>query len=219
MKISEKTINYLKNFSTINQSILMRDGTKLSTVSPQKNIMAVANIEESIPSRVAIYDLPRFIGTISLFDDPEYSFEDDHVLLSGGQQATKYKFADEQSIVAAPDKEIVLEDPEVEFFVQVEDLTNVIKACNVLRLPEIGIVGDGETVSIQALDISNQDSDNHRVNVGKTDLYFRMIFKPENLKLMSRNYNVRVSSKGIVEFSSDDLKYWIATEAASKFGE
>ena len=42
MKLSSKTIELLKNFSSINQSILFKEGSKLRTISVMKNILAEA---------------------------------------------------------------------------------------------------------------------------------------------------------------------------------
>lgn len=219
MKISEKTLGYLKNFSAINSSILIRSGGTLSTVSAQKTIMAKAVVEEEFPVECAIYELPRFLGTISLFDDPEINFKENHCLISSGAQATIYRYCDPQSIISAPEKDVAINDPEVEFFLNLEDLSSLVKGCSVLGLPEIAIVGDGKDISLQALDSKNPNSDNHKVMVGESDKSFMMILKPENLKLMSSNYTVRVSSRGIIEFSNLNMNYWIATEANSKFGE
>ena len=49
MKLSEKTLNLLKNFSTINQSILFKKGSSLRTISVMKNILAEAVLEDEIP--------------------------------------------------------------------------------------------------------------------------------------------------------------------------
>ena len=221
MKISNETLNILKNFSSINNSILIRpkegDVGKISTVSTQKTIMAKAIIKEEFKKECAIYELSRFLGTVSLFDDPEFEFEDNHVLISSGQQATIYRYADPQSIVAAPEKDVTIVDPDVEFYLNVDDLSSLVKGCSVLGLPEVAIVGDQEHISLQAMDSKNPNSDNHKVVVGKTDKEFNMILKPENLKLVNSNYNVRVSAKGIVEFSNSYVSYWIATEASSTF--
>ena len=40
MKLSNNTTNILKNFSQINQSILIKQGNKLKTISVMKNILA-----------------------------------------------------------------------------------------------------------------------------------------------------------------------------------
>ena len=218
MKISEKTLNYLKNFASINPSILIKKGNILSTVSPQKNIMARAVVEEKFPVDFCIYELSRFLGTISLFDDPDFNFGETSVTIKSGNQSTKYGYADRECIQTPPSDEIVIDETDIEFFLDVENFTNIAKACSVLQLPEVAFVGDGQKISLQALDSSNQDADSHKVDVGVTSDVFKMIMKPENLKLMSRNYDIKISPKKVIEFScAPDLKYWIATEASSTY--
>ena len=62
MKLSEKTLNILKNFSSINQSILVKQGNQLRTISVAKNILAEAEIKEDFPRDFAIYDLNQFLN-------------------------------------------------------------------------------------------------------------------------------------------------------------
>lgn len=217
MKLSDKTLTILKSFSSINKSILIRKGKKIATVSPQKTIMAVSDVEEDFPVDFAIYELPRFLGVISLMEDADFEFNQHFVVISSGQQKVKFTYADPQAVVAAPEKTLDIDNPDIEFFMDANDLINLLKASAVLELPEVAIVGDGEKVSVQAIDSKNAGADNYSVVVGKTKDTFRMIFKPENLKLMQRNYTVRITSKGIGEFDGGDVKYWIATEANSNY--
>jgi hypothetical protein len=217
MKLSDKTLNILKSFSGINKSILIRKGKKISTVSPQKTIMATSNVEEEFPVDFAIYELPRFLGVVSLMEDADFEFNQHHVIISSGQQKVKFTYADPQAVVAAPEKGLDIEDPDIEFFMDATDFMSMIKASAVLELPEVAVVGTEGKVSIQAIDSKNAGADNYSVMVGKTEDEFRMIFKPENLKLMQRSYNVRITSKGIGEFDGGDVKYWIATESNSSY--
>ena len=46
MKLSDKTISVLKNFSSINQSILFKEGNKLRTISVMKNILAQSLLQK-----------------------------------------------------------------------------------------------------------------------------------------------------------------------------
>ena len=76
MKLSKHTLNMLKNFSDINMSIEIKKGNLLRTVSVQKNILAQAELEDEFPKDFAIYELNRFLGAASLFDDPEFEFNE-----------------------------------------------------------------------------------------------------------------------------------------------
>jgi len=217
MKLCERTISLLKSFSNINQSILIRKGDKLTTASTLKTIVAEAKIDESFDKDVAIYELSRFLGVVSLFEDPDYDFQDTHVVVTSGQQQVRYIYADPDSIVAGPEDGVNIGDPDIEFFLDVSDLTNVMKASSVMGLPEIAVVGEDGKIFVRAFNSQDPAADNFSVEVGKTEDTFKMIFKPDNLKLISRNYDVRITSRGIAEFDGTDVKYWIATEASSEY--
>ena len=74
MKLSDNTLNVLKNFAGINNSILVKEGNKLRTISVAKNILAEANITEEFPRDVAIYDLNQFLNGLGLHSDPDLDF-------------------------------------------------------------------------------------------------------------------------------------------------
>lgn len=217
MNFDSRTLQILKNFSTINPSILFKPGSVLATISPTKTIMARAKINETIESPFAIYDLSRFLSTLSLFENPELSVETGSMKIKQGSKKINYTFAEPSMIVSPPEKEIKLPDPEVEFVLSADNLQELLKALSVLSLPEIAVVGDGSTVSVQVLDSKNPSGDVYSVAVGETTNTFRMIFKAENLKLLPGSYEVRISSKGLSHFSSSEVEYYIAVEASSTF--
>ena len=71
MKLTSRTLQVLKNFSTINPSLLFKNGSVITTMSPNKTVMARATVGEVFPQTYAIYDLSRFIGVLSMFNDPD----------------------------------------------------------------------------------------------------------------------------------------------------
>jgi hypothetical protein len=185
--------------------------------------MAEATIKESFPSGGAIYDLNRFLGTLSLFEDPVINWGDRQAVISGSKKQVRYTFADPSMIVAAPDKRIELPSIDLKTQVMYDDLLSVAKASSVLQLPEVALVGSEGRLTMQALDSKNPTADDFHVElVGTTSSKFRFIFKTENLKLMNLNYDVEVTSKGIARFTSTNdsgpkLIYWIALESSSTF--
>jgi hypothetical protein len=223
MNLCDDTVSVLKNFATINPSIEFKPGNIVKTVSPQKSIMAEATIKESFPSGGAIYDLNRFLGTLSLFEDPVINWGDRQAVISGSKKQVRYTFADPSMIVAAPDKRIELPSIDLKTQVMYDDLLSVAKASSVLQLPEVALVGSEGRLTMQALDSKNPTADDFHVElVGTTSSKFRFIFKTENLKLMNLNYDVEVTSKGIARFTSTNdsgpkLIYWIALESSSTF--
>lgn len=217
MNFDARTLQILKNFSTINPSILFKPGSVLSTISPTKTIMAMAKLPEAINSPFAIYDLSRFLSTLSLFENPEFSVESGYMQIKQGSRKINYTFAEPSMIVSPPEKDIKLPDPEVQFTLTAEHLQELLRALSVLALPEIAVVGDGTTLFVQVLDSKNPSGDTYSVTVGETSNTFKMIFKAENLKLLPNSYDVRISSKGLSHFSSDEVEYYIAVEASSTY--
>jgi hypothetical protein len=185
--------------------------------------MAEATIEESFPNGGAIYDLNRFLGTLSLFEDPVINWGAKQAVISGSKKQVRYTFADPSMIVAAPDKRIELPSVELKTQVMYDDLLSVAKASSVLQLPEVALIGSEGRLTLQALDSKNPTADDFSVElVGSTDKKFQFIFKTENLKLMNLNYDVEVTSKGIAKFVSTNdsgpvLTYWVALESSSTF--
>ena len=216
MKLSNETITLLKNYSTINPSVLFKPGNALATISPQRSIFAKAKIAEDVPQQFAIAELNKFLGVLSMFKDPELNFKENFVEVCSGSKKVRYTYADVSAIITPPEKELKFPDTEVEFELKADDLTGVITALSVLSLPELAITGDGQNVEIQAISSKNSTADNYSQVVATTDQKFRVIVKTENLKFLNRDYKVAVT-KNIVKFESDDLTYFVAVEANSTF--
>ena len=217
MRLSEQTVSLLKNFASINQNLQFKTGNKLSTISAQKNILVNAEIPESFPSDFAIYDLNKFLGAMSIFQDPELEIGEKTMTVGG---KLNYVFADPSMIVVPPDKELAFPLSEAGFVLTNADFTQVIKAASLLGLPHICVVGNGSQITLEATDVNNSASDDYKTEVGTTHETFNLVFKIENLKLFAGDYNVELTSKGISKFThtSNTLQYFIATESDSSFG-
>ena len=224
MKLSKHTLNMLKNFSDINMSIEIKKGNLLRTVSVQKNILAQAELEDEFPKDFAIYELNRFLGAVSLFDDPELEFNAKSVNIGTTKHSADYVYCDPSMIVTPPENNITFPDPEVKFTLTQDSLSQVMRASNVLGTPEIAIEGGphpNDSIRIKALDVNNDSTDTFQVVLDeKSGHTFRFVFKTENMKMIPGNYDVEISSKGISHFSLQGIKlqYWIATESTSNFG-
>ena len=219
MKLDPKTINVMKNFSSINPSMIINEGNVLKTISPGKTVMAKANVPNSFPSRASIYNVNRFLILLSTFEEPEIKFNDNGFLISdkSGQKNAPYNFADESTIKAPPEKEIVLPSTEVTFTLNTVNLAEIEKVLGILGLPDITVVGDGKEITLQAINSKEPNGDSVRRTIGTTDKVFCAVFKAENMKLMDGTYEVSVSSKGISHFKGDNVDYWIAVESGSSF--
>lgn len=220
MKLTSKTFQVLKNFSSINQSIFITKGNKIRTISPMKTVMAEATVQEEFPRDFGIYDLNQFLGVSSLFEEPDLDFDTHYLTISSEEKAkSDYFYADKSMIVVPPDKELELPDKPIEFTVSDKVVKGVLQAANVLQLPEIVVRGDGEEISIRAMNTKNTTTNSFHYTVGTTSKIFNMVFKVENLKLQLGSYNVTISSKGISKFQSTDgnLTYMIVNEASSTY--
>jgi len=221
MKLSDKTISVLKNFSSINQSILFKEGSKLRTISVMKNILAEATITEDLPKDFGIYDLNQFLNNLGLYQSPELDFANDgYVVVREGRSRSKYFFADPNVIITPPDKAINLPTEDVCFELNTQVLDKLLKAASVLQLPDISAVGENGVVKLVVRDKKNDTSNAHEEVVGETDSEFVFNFKVENIKILPGTYEVVVSQKLLSRFTSKnhELCYYIALEPDSTFG-
>ena len=221
MKLSDSTLSLLKNFSSINQSILFKEGSKLRTISVMKNILAEATINEEFARDFGIYDLNQFLNGLSLHHKPELDFANDgYVVIREGRSRSKYFFADPSVIVTPPDKEITLPSEDVCFELTTTVLEKLLKAAAVYQLPDISAVGEAGVVKLVVRDKKNDTSNAHEEVVGETDQEFSFNFKVENIKILPGTYEVVVSQKLLSRFTSKnhDLTYYIALEPDSTFG-
>jgi len=221
MKLSDNTLNVLKNFAGINNSILVKEGNKLRTISVAKNILAEADIPEEFPRDVAIYDLYQFLNGLGLHSDPDLDFSpESYIAIKEGKRRVKYFYADPQVIVAPPEKEINLPTEDVCFQLDSTALDKLLKAAAVYQLPDLSAIGENGVVKLVVRDKKNDTSNEYAVVVGETDSVFTFNFRVENIKIIPGAYDVVVSSKLLSKFSNTryDLKYYIALEPDSTFG-
>jgi hypothetical protein len=223
MKLSNETINVLKNFASINQGIIFKKGKVIKTISSQKTILAEATIGEEIPVDFGVYDLNNFLSVVSLHkDDPSFDFDEKHVVIfgNGGRSKIKYRFCDAKMIVTPPEKNIKMSDPEIVFNLKQTDLDWVLRAASVLGSPQVAVESNGQKISLVTFDTSNDSAHTDALEVadGNGDTY-KMIFKTENLKMIPGDYEVSISSTGISNFKNAkvNLQYWIATEQGSNY--
>ena len=221
MKLTDSTLTVLKNFAGINNSILVKQGSKLRTISVAKNILAEADISENFPKDVAIYDLNQFLNGLSLHQDPNLDFsEESYLTIREGKRRVKYFYADPQVIISPPEKEISLPTEDVCFQLESVTLEKLLKAAAVYQLPDLAAVGEAGVVKLVVRDKKNDTSNEFAVVVGETDADFTLNFKVENIKIIPGAYDVVISSKLLAKFtnSSYNLIYYIALEPDSTFG-
>ena len=221
MNLSDSTLTILKNFAGINNSILVKKGSQLRTISVAKNILAEAEITEEFPREFGIYDLNQLLNGLGLHQNPDLDFnKESYLTIREGKRRVKYFYADPQVIFSPPEKEITLPSEDVHFELSSESLMQLMKEAAVYQLPDFCVVGEAGVVKIVVRDKKNDTSNEYAITVGETEKEFTFNFKVENIKIIPGSYDVVVSSKLLSKFTNTkhNLRYYIALEPDSTFG-
>lgn len=218
MKITKETIAIIKNFASINSNLMIKAGSNLSTINAAKNVMANAVVTEEFPIDFGIYDANEFLGVLSLFNEPEVEFKEKFARIGDGASSVKFYAAD-SSVLTVPTKPIKFPDAEINFELSSTQLAAIMKTSSVLRAPDISVVGDGSKIAISVSDLKNATANSYEIVIGDTDKTFTANFRVENLRLMSLDYDVSISSKRISRFTSKDssVTVFVALESTSEF--
>ena len=223
MKLSEHTVEVLKNFATINQNLVIKEGNTLTTMSAMKNIVAKAEVEESFKKEVAIYDLNEFLASLSLFASPVLEFNEGFVTIkeeNTPKNSLKYFYSD-PSVVTSPNKTITMPSKEVSFTLNGDNLTKLKRAAGVIGAPDLVLEKKNADVFLTVKDKKNDTANTFSVDVDTVEdgSDFKFYFKVENLKVMDGDYHVDISSKNISHLASSnkDVEYWVALEPESSY--
>jgi len=225
MKLSDNTVNLLKNFSSINQSLQFKSGNVLRTISPLKTIFVEATVNENFPKEFALYDLNKLLAKVSLYKEAHLSFDDDKVNISteNKKKSDFIKYCSPKIIIVPPEKAITLGDPDCTFSISQEDLEWMKRSAGISGSPNFVFESDGETIHFIATDVKDDSADVSKIEIGAGDgTKFRVVMKVENFKLMEGSYDVSIAKKGLSCFKhkSVPVTYYVAIEAAnSTFGE
>lgn len=219
MELSKDTLTLIKNFASINGSLMLKSGNKLATISEGKNVMAEATISETLPIDFGIYDLNEFLNVVSLFQTTNLDFTEKYVMVSdGGSSKIKYFAAGEGVVKAAPTT-IKFPSADVSFTLEAAQLAMIQRTSSVLKSSDVSIVGTDGALKIIVSDKKNDTSNAYEVTIGETDETFKANIKVENLKMLPNDYEVSISKKKISKFkhTASDLTYYVAIEADSEF--
>ena len=224
MELSESTLQVLRNFSGINQNLLIKSGSNIKTISEARNVVATADVTESFEKDFGIYDLNEFIGVMGLVDTPSLKFEDDFVIVSdsSGRSKVKYFYAAEETLTA-PTKDVTMPEADVKFVLDNDTLNRLKKAASTLGHSEVSIQAKDGVLSLSIVEKQNATSNAFSIDIDgefKQDAVFNFIISISNLKILPGDYEVEISSKLITQFKNKELplKYWIALEKSSTYG-
>ena len=219
MFLTADTVQVLKNLSTINQSVVIKSGKKLRSMSAMKNILVEADITEEFERDVAIYDLNQFLNCLSLIPGSELLLEENSICITDGTNSIDYRYSDPSVIASPPDKELKLPSEDVCVVLTEDNLETVRKSAAVLQIPDVSLVGDGQTIHLTVRDKKNSGSNSYSIEVGETESVFQFNLKVENLKLLPGDYDVIVSQKNLAKFihHARPVTYYVAVEPDSTF--
>ena len=219
MFLSQETISILKNMSGINQSILIKEGKKLRSMSVMKNVLAESDILEEFSREVPIYDLSQFLNCLSLIPGAEINLMEDYIKISDGKNSIDYRYADPSVITSPPDKELILPSEDVCVTLTDDQIDRAKKSSAVLQIPDISLIGDGSKIYLTVRDKKNSGSNSYNIEVGDTVKVFQFNMKVENLKIIPGDYDVIISSKNLSKFTNHAraITYFIALEPDSTY--
>lgn len=215
--LSKKTLDVLKNFASINSSIVFRQGSTVRTISNAENILAKYTAEETFPVDFAIYDLSQFLSGITLFSDPQLEFaNNDFVSIRGGGRAAKYYFSDpEITLKSAPEKNVKFPGADIQFNITGDELVSLQKASAVYSLPDLTFDTTGDAIKLILRDKENDTSNTYEQSTsGDFTGEYSLDVKIENIRLLPGDYSVKISKHLISEWTNQttDLTYYIALE-------
>jgi hypothetical protein len=216
MKLSNETLNVLKNFASINNGMKFKQGNKLSTISSGKTIFVSATVKDQFPQDFCVYDLNQFLAVHSLNKDPEIEFDDSNIIFKSGRSKLSYRKTAENMIVVPPDREVKLPSIDVQFTLTEESYSNIMKSASVLKSTHIAIQSDGGPISVSCFDASDDSQHINSIEVAESNgKSFKLVFLTDNFKMIPGSYDVEISSKGLGSFKNKnaDIQYWVAFES------
>lgn len=218
MKLSKATQSILKNLASINLNVYIKEGNKLTTKNPSNTIIADIEVDETFETAFGIYDLGRFLGALSLYNDPDLEFDDKKVVFTEGKYSTVY-YGAEPDILTYPEKTINFPSVDFEFTIESTDIEKALKSASVLGCSMLTFEGDGTSIFLVASDPAVEESNRFKLEIGETDQTFKANIKIDNVKFLNLGYTVSLSKKKIARFSADDGKvvYYVALESSSTF--
>lgn len=218
MKLSEQTLNVLKNFCDINTGLVIKPGNVLRTISTNKAILAEAVVLENFPKEVGIYNLNKLLDVLALQENPELDFQEQYISMigRGGRAKTRIRYSEPKLILTPPNKAIHVPSFDETLTITEEDLNWIEKVGSILNCPYIVFENIGGEIFVSAADVKGEVVDDSSLSLGKTNntTSYKYVLKVENMKLLKGTYEVKISNRGLANFvnSGANVTYWVAVE-------
>ena len=229
--LTAKTIATLKKMYDVDQSIkIPANSTTLRIKSQNNTMMAKCEIDVEFPRDVHIYDIREFNSVVAIVDNPELDFSDDKFVLvksADGKQKLRYLEAESSLIHSFIDKDLVLPSEEIELKVTQHQLKSVMTAANTMKLEYVGFIGADGVITLSSFNKNNgdgNDTNNFSIEVGDTDVDFRMFYKLDihniGVLLDEGDLIITISAKNKVSqiVTETGKIFWIALDAKSEYG-
>jgi hypothetical protein len=215
---SKNTLAILKNFSNLNSNLLVKEGNVIKTITPSKNGMAVATVEETFDTEFGIWDLNKFLGVISLFNNPSFDFGEKSVKIKNGGSSVVNYYYSEPRLLTVPTKDVVMPPVNICTEMTERQFSELQKAASVMQLPDLVFTSDDDNIIAMVCDIADPTSNSYKVTLDTRDIpvpEFTFHFKMENIKILPGDYKINFAKNVVGEFVNKNinLKYWFAMEA------
>lgn len=215
MKLTENTISVLKNFATINESLLINSGTQQRTMNIDRTILAEFTASDDFPLQFGIYDLPQFLANISLLENPDVDYGDSSLVMTNDMRSLSFNYCSPTHIKSPPNKTLKIENPDVEFDLSSENFQFLLKLAATNNLPNVTVANDGNQLIIKTYERSNDSSNVGMIRLGDYEgKDFSATFNVNNFKMNVNDYHVKVNLEGFALFETKDqtLRYFIALD-------
>ena len=221
MKISNLTLEVLKNFASINQNIVVRAGQPVKTIAQAKNVLAQFDAPEDFPVDFGIYDLNEFLAAVNLIEDAELEFTSKNVVVKNATSQISYTFSSPEILTTAPEKAVEMPSSDVVVTISESDLAQVRRVASVFGHTELAVVGDKNGAKLSVLDTTNATANTFETTLSdvKSDLdEYSFVVNIPNLKLISGDYEVTFSKAliSLWEHSTYPVSYHVALDATSE---
>mgnify|MGYP001177737597 CR=1 FL=1 len=220
MKLSNQTKEILKNYSQINQNILIKQGNQLKTVSAMKNIVASATVPDEFSQEIPIYNLNEYLAAMSLFKEPVLSFNDKYMTIAeeDNSSSCKYHYSD-PSVIVTVDKEIKMPSIDVEVDITEDNLKKVITAAGTLGVTDLVLTGQKDsTIQLKVKDKKNKASNDFAITIGSgASAFFEFYFKFfKNLFFNIKTLNHHLNNPVVIFDFSNVIFHITSRDAAGK---
>jgi hypothetical protein len=197
MQLSDKTLAILKNFSNINQGLIIKEGNTLRTVAKSKSIICFAEVEEEFPVDCQIYDLQKFLGIFSVFDNPDIKWNEKSATITSGKSGLRYGYG--ESVTPEPPTTMKPYVSQASFDLKAEDLSQIMKMASILEscdIVQFTLTNDLCEVSLESTEGANRNRFNIEVD-GEVEEDTIARLNLEDMRILPLPYRVEATNTSV----------------------